>query len=305
MVSSAATSGRVSAIQRRDEVRHLDQRRLLRPPPEIFDYIARARSWSRSRSSGCIAGATSCWRLPPRGLLGADGHVQGQAGPRGAARERRRAVGGLGARSGPRTATRARSLGLMLPLLLGRPRAGPLQRARARRPLRRHRDRLRRHAAAPDRRRPPARGALGRAQRRRGARRPRPAPAPRRCSRASRAAMIVRPRLPGRLLPLRGAGGQGLLRGAEGATVAPDLIFTHQRDDLHQDHRLVSELTWNTFRDHLILEYEIPKYDGDLGAPNCSCRVRRALAAEDRAPDAATSRPSARKPGSSETCSAA
>ena len=48
----------------------------------------------------------------------------------------------------------------------------------------------------------------------------------------------------------------------------PDLIFTHYRDDRHQDHRLVSELTWNTFRDHLILEYEIPKYDGDLGSPN-------------------------------------
>jgi len=49
---------------------------------------------------------------------------------------------------------------------------------------------------------------------------------------------------------------------------APDLIFTHFRDDLHQDHRLISELTWNSFRDHLILEYEIPKYDGDLGSPN-------------------------------------
>jgi len=51
-------------------------------------------------------------------------------------------------------------------------------------------------------------------------------------------------------------------------TVAPDLIFTHYRADLHQDHRLVSDLTWNTFRDHLILEYEIPKYDGDMGQPN-------------------------------------
>jgi LmbE family N-acetylglucosaminyl deacetylase len=49
---------------------------------------------------------------------------------------------------------------------------------------------------------------------------------------------------------------------------SPDLIFTHHRSDLHQDHRLISELTWNTFRNHLILEYEIPKYDGDLGAPN-------------------------------------
>jgi len=48
----------------------------------------------------------------------------------------------------------------------------------------------------------------------------------------------------------------------------PDLIFTHHRSDMHQDHRLVSELTWNTFRDQMILEYEIPKYDGDLGAPN-------------------------------------
>ncbi len=47
----------------------------------------------------------------------------------------------------------------------------------------------------------------------------------------------------------------------------PDLILTHWEGDRHQDHRLVSELTWNTFRDHLILEYEIPKYDGDLGRP--------------------------------------
>ncbi len=50
--------------------------------------------------------------------------------------------------------------------------------------------------------------------------------------------------------------------------VSPDLIFTHRREDLHQDHRLVSELTCCVFRDHLILEYEIPKYDGDLGQPN-------------------------------------
>ena len=49
---------------------------------------------------------------------------------------------------------------------------------------------------------------------------------------------------------------------------SPDIIFTHYLHDLHQDHRLVSELTWNTYRDHLILEYEIVKYDGDLGVPN-------------------------------------
>lgn len=50
--------------------------------------------------------------------------------------------------------------------------------------------------------------------------------------------------------------------------LAPDLIFTHYGKDAHQDHRLISELTWNTFRSHFILEYEIPKYDGDLGQPN-------------------------------------
>ncbi|MCI0453102.1 MAG: PIG-L family deacetylase [Candidatus Latescibacteria bacterium] len=50
--------------------------------------------------------------------------------------------------------------------------------------------------------------------------------------------------------------------------VRPDAVFTHTRADLHQDHRAVCELTWNTFRDHLVLEYEVPKWDGDLGAPN-------------------------------------
>jgi LmbE family N-acetylglucosaminyl deacetylase len=50
--------------------------------------------------------------------------------------------------------------------------------------------------------------------------------------------------------------------------VEPDLVLTHTDKDRHQDHQLVCELTWNTFRDHLILEYEIPKYDGDLGSPN-------------------------------------
>jgi LmbE family N-acetylglucosaminyl deacetylase len=50
--------------------------------------------------------------------------------------------------------------------------------------------------------------------------------------------------------------------------VEPDLVLTHSRHDLHQDHRIACELTWNTFRDHLILEFEIPKYDGDFGSPN-------------------------------------
>jgi LmbE family N-acetylglucosaminyl deacetylase len=58
--------------------------------------------------------------------------------------------------------------------------------------------------------------------------------------------------------------------------VSPDLILTHYRHDLHQDHRLISELTWNTFRDHTILEYEIVKYDGDLGSPNFFVRLDEA-----------------------------
>jgi len=56
----------------------------------------------------------------------------------------------------------------------------------------------------------------------------------------------------------------------------PDVVFTHYRDDRHQDHRVLSDLAWNTFRSHLILEYEIPKYDGDLGQPNCFVPVTEA-----------------------------
>jgi|SRR5579871_5295730 len=58
----------------------------------------------------------------------------------------------------------------------------------------------------------------------------------------------------------------------------PDLICTHERSDRHQDHRIVSELTWNTFRDHLILEYEIPKWDGMVGEPNFYVPSTAALA---------------------------
>lgn len=59
--------------------------------------------------------------------------------------------------------------------------------------------------------------------------------------------------------------------------ISPDLIFTHYRDDRHQDHRLISDLTWNTWRNHLILEYEIPKYDGDLGIPNFYVKIDEAF----------------------------
>jgi len=60
--------------------------------------------------------------------------------------------------------------------------------------------------------------------------------------------------------------------------IDPDVVFTHHRHDVHQDHRLVAELTWNTFRNHLILEYEIPKYEGDLGHPSLYVPISRELA---------------------------
>ena len=61
-------------------------------------------------------------------------------------------------------------------------------------------------------------------------------------------------------------------------SVKPDLVLTHRPADLHQDHRTLGELTWNTFRDHLILEYEIPKYEGDLGQPGVFVPLSAAVA---------------------------
>jgi LmbE family N-acetylglucosaminyl deacetylase len=63
------------------------------------------------------------------------------------------------------------------------------------------------------------------------------------------------------------------------ARFQPSVVFTHHRIDAHQDHRTVAELTWNTFRDHLILEYEIPKYDPDIGNPNLFVPLTAAQAA--------------------------
>jgi LmbE family N-acetylglucosaminyl deacetylase len=61
------------------------------------------------------------------------------------------------------------------------------------------------------------------------------------------------------------------------AAVTPDLVLTHFGGDFHQDHRVIAELTWNTFRNHLILEYEIPKYDGDFGAPGVFVHLDEAI----------------------------
>ena len=65
---------------------------------------------------------------------------------------------------------------------------------------------------------------------------------------------------------------------AIGKRTSHDLILTHTLTDRHQDHRVLSELTWNTFRNHAVLEYEIPKYDGDLGRPGVFCPVTEAQA---------------------------
>jgi len=78
----------------------------------------------------------------------------------------------------------------------------------------------------------------------------------------------------GRFLPYVAADVKEYFDGL-GARCNPDVVFTHFRDDVHQDHRLVCDLTYNTFRNHLILEYEIPKYDGDIGRPNTYVRLTR------------------------------
>lgn len=94
--------------------------------------------------------------------------------------------------------------------------------------------------------------------------------------RASRRAVIVHGFRDG-YFPYEGAGLKDEFERLKG-DIEPDLVFTHYRDDRHQDHRVVSDLTWNTFRHHTILEYEVPKYDGDLGAPNVFVPFAREVA---------------------------
>ena len=88
---------------------------------------------------------------------------------------------------------------------------------------------------------------------------------------------LVRPAARGKLtfgdfpdgrFPAEYAAMKDFIEGVKAASNRTDVVLTHERDDRHQDHRLVNELTWNTFRDQVVLEYEIPKWDGGLGQPN-------------------------------------
>ena len=98
---------------------------------------------------------------------------------------------------------------------------------------------------------------------------------------------LVRPAARGRLIfgdfpdgrfPAEYAGTKEFIEGVKKKVKRTDLVLTHERDDRHQDHRLVNELTWNTFRDQVVLEYEIPKWDGGLGQPNVYVPVSAAQA---------------------------
>jgi LmbE family N-acetylglucosaminyl deacetylase len=98
---------------------------------------------------------------------------------------------------------------------------------------------------------------------------------------------IVRPAARGELMfgefsdgrfPAEYAGMKDFIEGVKADLRRADVVLTHEQDDRHQDHRMVNELTWNTFRDHVVLEYEIPKWDGGLGQPNVYVPVSAAQA---------------------------
>lgn len=93
---------------------------------------------------------------------------------------------------------------------------------------------------------------------------------------------VVVKQFPGSFLPYRGAKVKEFFETLK-SSFEPDVVFTHYRDDRHQDHRLLSDLAWNTYRNHLILEYEIPKYDGDLGSPNLFMPLEEKLARQKAA----------------------
>ena len=249
----------------REGRRDADQRRLLRLPPARSSTGWRtARSWSRSPSSGWPRPGSSlayphdgfwaCMDTFKDKQLLDDLYTRGQ-----------RALGGLEAQNAAQP----------------RPTEGPVQRV--------SRPRGRSGSdAGPRPRAPTATTSRSAAAGRSSAWSPSaatwrssgsssaPRPSARRGARLGRRVPRGVPRRSGRssrdhrdgFLPYAGARGEGRVRGAEERVLARISCFTHYRDDRHQDHRLVSELTWNTWRDHLILEYEIPKYDGDFGSPN-------------------------------------
>jgi len=90
---------------------------------------------------------------------------------------------------------------------------------------------------------------------------------------------IIIKAFPNSYFPFHGAAIKDLFESLK-SQFEPDIVFTHFRNDRHQDHRVISDFTWNTFRNHLILEYEIPKYDGDLGSPNVFVEINQKLAHE-------------------------
>ncbi len=83
-------------------------------------------------------------------------------------------------------------------------------------------------------------------------------------------------------LPYEGAALKAWVE-AQKPRMKPDIVLTHYANDAHQDHRMISQLTWNAFRDSLILEYEIPKWDGDLGQPNAYVAIEEAVLARKTA----------------------
>jgi LmbE family N-acetylglucosaminyl deacetylase len=93
--------------------------------------------------------------------------------------------------------------------------------------------------------------------------------------RAKRANVVIKQFRDGHF-PYEGAAVKAVFETLKNTT--PDVVLTHYRHDRHQDHRVLSDLAWNTFRDHLVLEYEIPKFDGDLGQPNLFVPLERAMA---------------------------
>ena len=125
---------------------------------------------------------------------------------------------------------------------------------------------------------PRGRGVLGGAERPGRARRRRRGAAPRRCLPArARSAWCSASSRDGRF-PAEFREIKAFLEDLK-RSVRPDLILTHRLEDRHQDHRITAEITWQTWRDHLVLEYEIPKYEGDLGQPNLYVPLTRAIAA--------------------------